>query len=460
MHRLAITIIFLVAFFLLFHRLGANYLSNFDEAFYAVIAKEVVNSGNWTTFTFGHERFFAVSPFYLWLQAFLFKIFGPSELAVRFFAALSSFTTILSIVYYFLIKGKLKRGIVAALILLSTPKFLFLSRSGNLDATLTLFTTLSLLLFYAGLTSVRFLPLAGVASAFAFLSKGLFGLFPLATFLLYIVLFKRKLLFNKWLYFCLCIFLALILPWQMLQIARHGYSFINGFYGGYMVTKLGWQPFFSYFWWGSGLWQGMKLWFPLSLLAIFISFINKNLCNNNRFFIFSIFFYLFILSLIRTHNDWYLMPIYPILAILLGTTLVYFISRYHNFTFVIACLALACFQIVYYRNQFFVPQTTDAQVMMIKEAENLSVPGSPILLDDFYYPVAMYYSDRPIIRLRANRDPGAAISSSALDNYLAKGSLLLTNTTTADSAKRATKYPLILKKVHGELILFGLEKEP
>lgn len=447
----------LIIFFatvLFFHHLGVNFLVSFDEAFYAVIAKEVINSNHWLTFTFGGEKFFAVSPLYIWLEAVWFKLFSPTEFGVRFFSAASSLLTVSLLGVYFLKRKKPVAAVISGIVLLSSIKFLFLSRTGNVDALLTFFTTLSILLFLPP-HNLKKIILGGLFSGLAFLTKGLFGLFPLVAAFVYSFFYDRKnclpLFFSG-----LGAFFLVTIPWHVVQIAQHGENFLQGFYGGYMATKIGSMPFLDRFWWGSGLWQGMKLWLPIGFVAVLYTMLKISLWKRVRFFVFSIALYLSTLSFVQTHNDWYLMPLYPLFAIIighLGSDLKHTKGLTLTLTLILFT-AITLFHLIYYHQQYFVPQTTDAQVMMIKEANIRSNPDTPILLDDFYFPVAVFYSTKPIVKLRTNRDPTAAIGEETLNTNLLKGSLVLTSTVTVESLKRASHYPLILEKAHGELLLY------
>lgn len=456
--KLLTIFILLLGIFPFFFRLGDNYLTNFDEAFYGVIAKEVAQNNSWFQFTFAHELFFAVSPLYIWLTAAWFRFFGISEFGVRFFAAFSSLLTVLSGFIFFLKKKYLLSGFIYALVLLSTVKFLFLSRTGNLDATLTLFTTLSFLFFLEAWRKPWYILYGGFFSGLAFLTKSLFGIIPLMVYFLYALFAKRRL--NKRLLFLgLGVFLAVVLPWNSIEIYHFGSQFVQGFYGGYMSTKIGSVPFSSRLWWGSGLWQGMKLWLPISLVAFIYLFKKEKNKMLLKFCLLTIILYCLVLSLIQYHNDWYLMPLYPLLAMIIGEAIFHLESDLKVFKglTLIFTVTIALFHLIHYQTQYFIPQTTDAQVMMVKEANRRSTPGKPILLDDFYYPVAIFYSNLPIVRLRANRDPQAALFPPNLNTHLSQGSLLLTNTTTVETVKAVSEYPLVLEKAHGELLLFRPE---
>ena len=63
LHKLIIfLILFIISFFTIFNTISFSPIRLFDEAFYAVIAKEMLQHGNMLILTFGGERFFAASP--------------------------------------------------------------------------------------------------------------------------------------------------------------------------------------------------------------------------------------------------------------------------------------------------------------------------------------------------------------------------------------------------------------
>ncbi len=451
--------IFFLAIVLLFFHLGRTYLVSFDEAYYAVMAKEMVKNHDPLTLTFGGEKFFAASPMYIWLEALWFKFLGVSEFGVRFFSAASSFLLLLAVYYYLKITKVPEIFPIVFLVLFSIPKFLYLSRIGNVDATLTLFTTVSFLA--AELAIIKAMPkmllLWGTSAALAFYTKGIFGLFPIATLLLFILIFRRSLLRSKYLYLGLLIFFLFIIPWNFFQIYINGKDFLQGFYGGYMATKFAPISLYNRFWWFASLWQAMKLWFPVSLFILLYGIYSKNLRSRMLFLVFAILLYCSLLSFVRTQNDWYLMPVYPLFAMVIACVF-YTFFQLPRFThlkpfFLAFIVIIAVFQDVHYFNQYVLPQTTDAQVNILRRAEEISKPGQPILLDDYYFPVATFYSSQSIIALRANRDPSAAVPAELLNKKLSQGSVVLSNSTTLESLRMASVYSLVIEKEIGELIL-------
>lgn len=444
--------------FLLFFKLGNNYLVSFDEGFYAVMVKEIVKSGNWLHFTFGGENFFAASPLYIWFTALWFSFFGPSEFGVRFFAALSSFGTVMIVYLFFYARKNSTSAIIASIILLSSIKFLYISRVGNFDATLTLFTTSCLILFFLSTKKPVLFILACGITGLAFLTKGPFGLFPLCSLIIFMIWEKKIFIRPNEVMKGILAFLAVILPWHIAEYILFGKSFVTGYYGGHILTKIATTSILERFWWIGSLWQGTKFWFIIGVLSFMYALMKAKSKKEMAYFSIAILFYCFILSLLQTKNDWYLMPIYPLWAI----TIAYFFSRILTHTktsirslIIIFLVFIAIIQDIYYYKQFFVPQTTDAQVALVRYAESVAPPNSPILLDDFYYPVAMYYSDNPIIRLRANRDNSAAIPADILNEYLSKNSPVLSSSSTVETLMQSSTYNLKVVKTIGDLLLLS-----
>lgn len=450
----SLCLVVILALFLLFYRLGSTYLVSFDEAFYGVMAKEMASNNTWHTITFDGGAFFGASPLYIWLEALWFKLFGISEFGARFFSAVSSLGTGILVYWYFARRTQYIQGILAVLVLFSTIKFLYISRVGNLDATLTFLTTVSLFLWQSGLQNPRYFLYAGIAMGLAFLTKGFFGLWPLATITTYSVLFQHPFLRSRELGRSVIVFLLVVLPWSILQTMLYGTLYIKNYFLGYMGGKIGSLPLEQQFWWAGELLQGMKLWLPVALVVLVGILLSRRLRDKIRFFVIAVLVYLFALSLLQTHFDWYLMPLYPISALLIGEALGMIQGRFSRRAVLSGVAVLAVAHLTHYQHLFIVPQTTDAQVAMVREADRIAPPGTSILLDDYYFPVAKFYTNRPINHLRANRDAQAGIDDATLNNHLAQGSVLLTNTYTQNSVKKLSRYRPELIHSHGELLLY------
>jgi len=205
-------------FFLLFD-LGKGSLASWDEAIYAVVAKEIVQSGNWLHLTFGGQPWCDRPPLCLWATACFFKCFGIHEFSARLFSALCGLGA--GIVTYLLGARLFNRwiGLWGALVLLSSSDFLHFSRLGMMDAPLTFFISLSMYFFWLGRERRRYLVFSGIAIGLALLAKGLiaFFVFPI----LWIYCFwagELEVLGRSTYWIGVMIAVAIALPWNVYEM--------------------------------------------------------------------------------------------------------------------------------------------------------------------------------------------------------------------------------------------------
>ena len=78
----------------LFFGLGLSFLDP-DEGLYGAIAREMVQRGDWVTPRFNGFPYLEKPPLLFWLTALTFRLFGPSEWAVRLWSVLPALGTVL-----------------------------------------------------------------------------------------------------------------------------------------------------------------------------------------------------------------------------------------------------------------------------------------------------------------------------------------------------------------------------
>ena len=128
--------------------LGGRDLWDIDEGMHAVIAQNMLVTGDWVTPVFNGEAFLDKPPLFNWLTALSFLVFGATEFAARLPAALAGLGTVL--VTYGLARrlyGK-ATGLVAGIVLATSLEMIIVSRIVQYDVPFILFTTLALY-FYA-----------------------------------------------------------------------------------------------------------------------------------------------------------------------------------------------------------------------------------------------------------------------------------------------------------------------
>ncbi|UOG75835.1 glycosyltransferase family 39 protein [Hymenobacter tibetensis] len=178
--------------------LGGLTLRHWDEARLGVNAIEMAQSNKWliTTFGFKPDLWNTKPPLMIWLQAGLIQLLGPTEWAVRLPAALAALATI-GLLYWFMAKFMRRPlgGLLAGIVLVSSQGFLgqHHGHAGDYDALLTLMQLvvgLSVLLLLET-KQRRWWVGVGVGLIMATLTKGVAVLLPLPGMALYCLAQRR-----------------------------------------------------------------------------------------------------------------------------------------------------------------------------------------------------------------------------------------------------------------------------
>ena len=209
--------------------LGHRRLANPDEGRYSEISREMAATGDFVTPRLNGLKYFEKPPLQYWASAIAFKVFGENEFTARLYTALCGIGCILLIAY----TGKRvfdeETGVLAGIVMLSTPFFMAMTGIVTLDMGLNFWMTLAVCAFVisqhvtADPSRRHWLWAAWAATAAAVLSKGLIGIvFPAAALFLYCLVQRdfRMLLKLEWLR-GLLIFFAIATPWFVLVSLRN-----------------------------------------------------------------------------------------------------------------------------------------------------------------------------------------------------------------------------------------------
>ncbi len=161
--------------------LGVRPLVAPDEPRYGIIAAEMAESGAWFSLRMAGFHYYEKPPLGMWLMGASISIFGETALAIRLPSAIA--TGITALVAGWLVARITARrdlGIAAFLVQTTMLGPLVLGSVASLDPIFSAFVALTLGAFYGACTStgrarLLWLALAGIASALAFLTKGLLG---------------------------------------------------------------------------------------------------------------------------------------------------------------------------------------------------------------------------------------------------------------------------------------------
>lgn len=311
---------------LLFWKLGAASLNDWDEAIYAQVAKEIVNGGDWLTLHWGYTPWFHKPPLFMWVTAFFFQVFDVSEFWARAASALAGFGLVGCT---YLIARRLYNhyaGLLTVVVLLTNYTFIHFSRFGTTDVALTLFIYIAIYA-YISMHQGNQRAWLGIWSAIAgaFMVKGVAGLSVAIAIALTLLLTNRyrQALRSRPFWLGFGIALLIVLPWHCAMLAIHGQAFIDQYFLYHVVARStggleGNEG--GIFFYVDTLAQRFFPWIYLLPIALFQQL------KQPRKYMQSPGFVLLVLvavvfggfSLAGTKLSWYIIPIYPALAIWIG----------------------------------------------------------------------------------------------------------------------------------------------
>jgi len=213
-----------VAAGIIFGRAGQGILANYDDCYYAQKAKEMLQGGDWLTPHFaGHVRL-DNPPLFLWMIAAGFRIFGMVKLGAVFVSAAAGVASVLLLV-------RLARRLgfdpfeawIAGAILLTTQYFLKYAQHAMMDVVLTLFFLGALDAYLSaeeGKLSgwVRL----GVFTGLGVLLKSVLGLFPWIVVLLHRFTVRgRPALYERGPWIAAAAAAVVAVPWFAYQYTTH-----------------------------------------------------------------------------------------------------------------------------------------------------------------------------------------------------------------------------------------------
>lgn len=316
----------LSAFFLFFD-LGKGSLASWDEAIYATVAKELIQSGDWFHLTLGGSPWVDKPPLSIWATALCYHFFGINEFAARFYSAFMGLGSVF--VTYLLGRALLSRwvGFMGALVLLSSSHFIHFARFGMMDAPLTFFISLALYFFWLGREKNRFLILSGVAIGLALMTKGFAAFFIFPIVWIYCLLSQEMEVLGRSSYWIgIMIAVAIALPWHLWELFIHRSIFVNEvfvkhLFGRTLTALEGHKG--NYYFYIRTLVNKYHPWVLVGIVSgpLFLFKAIRERTSESIFLSVWIFFILSALTLIQTKLNWYILPIYPALSLTVGAVL-------------------------------------------------------------------------------------------------------------------------------------------
>ena len=318
-----------IGFLVLFFHLGARDLWEPDETRYAVVAREMRETGNWVLPHLNGEVYAEKPPLFFWLvNLSTFFGYADNEVTNRLPSALAGLITIL---LTFLFGERLfntRVGFLSGLVLTTCFLFPQLSRWMMLDSLLTLFFLLTLFCFYLGYEKEkrrrRYYVLAGLFIGLGVLTKGPIAYLPILIFLI-VGFFQEglKKFWNRDLLLGCLLSLVVVLIWSIPAFLTGGKDYFEWllFQQAVQTYAKGGshfhpQPFIFYF-----------IRFPIEffpwivfLPSAFFLGLRKARDKRKELLFLSIWFLFIFLffTLAKGKKDNYLLPLYPAAALIVG----------------------------------------------------------------------------------------------------------------------------------------------
>jgi 4-amino-4-deoxy-L-arabinose transferase-like glycosyltransferase len=334
-----------LCFVLYFVNLGQWDLWNPDEPRYAEVSREMVNRGDWILMHRNGDLYTDKPPFFFWAVGFSsFFWQGVTPFSVRFPSALFGTLTVL---LTFFIGRRLyssRTGFLSGLILATSVQFAHLSTRGNIDTTLTFFTTASILCFLRWYQlrpegerfpeRMKGLSFYGyyISMAVATLAKGPVGfILPLAVTLLFLLVQKEwRAIKRLRLLPGMLLFIAIVLAWYFPAVLKGGKYYLNETllhhsFDRFAIGSSHIRPIYYYFYNFPADFLPWIIFLPAAMVYGF----SKAMAPKRKEFLFLMVWFVFIFlffTLSKGKRGLYLLPLFPAASVMIGKLWEDFIS--------------------------------------------------------------------------------------------------------------------------------------
>jgi 4-amino-4-deoxy-L-arabinose transferase-like glycosyltransferase len=303
------------------------------EAYVAVTAREMVNSGNWVMPFFNGEPRLQKTPLSYWLTAAAAKAAGSvNSFVVRLPSAVLAVLSAVAIFYFVSDQLGMRIAALSSLIWSTSLCYIRYSHTGRPEMALTAFVAIAMLSFYSAVKAqsrqkqVFYILVFWLSFSFAMLAKGpapLPLIFPALFF--YFTVFRRWRLIGKLLPIAgVILFLLIFLPWPIAVLMKFPQAagiwkneFLGRAAGEYAAGS---KPFYYYF--GTMFVHSLPFsaFIPLAIIAPFYQIWEKK-----REAMFYMWFWfiagVLVMSVCGGKRQHYILPLMPAMAVLTGIIL-------------------------------------------------------------------------------------------------------------------------------------------
>ncbi len=215
--------------------LPLNPIADGDPAFYGMIARNILSSGDWLTL---HHRLMPLidkPPLTFWIMSLSFAALGTAEWVLHLWHTVLALALVSATYALARLALPRRQAVLSTLVLVVSVEFFYESLVPRQDIPLTLFVTLAVYgyLRWEHQGRLSSLLLSWLAAALAVLTKGIIGLaLPALIVALHLVIDRPRLP-----RFALSaagagavVFLAVAIPWFLTGAVRQGHLFIDAFF--------------------------------------------------------------------------------------------------------------------------------------------------------------------------------------------------------------------------------------
>jgi len=305
-------------------------LAHPDEGRYSEISREMAASGDWVTPRLNGIKYFEKPPLQYWASAAAFRLFGESPFTARIYTALAGLLALAAVGYTARRLAGADAALLAVGVLLSSPYFLGMGGVVTLDMGLAAWTTVAVCAFLLAAAGPpgerrRWMLLAWAGMALAVLSKGLIGIvFPAAAVFLHCLVHRdwRLLARMEWARGA-ALFLAITVPWFALVSAANPefprFFFVHEHFERFLTKSHRREEPWWYFW--PILFAGFLPWMLALVPAALEGWRREAAAAGfpwRRFALLWSGFILLFFSASGSKLPAYILPVFPVFALVLG----------------------------------------------------------------------------------------------------------------------------------------------
>jgi 4-amino-4-deoxy-L-arabinose transferase-like glycosyltransferase len=354
-----------ISYFALFHHLDRLPMHLWDESSYALNAQAMLENGNFIELYLldKPDLYNSKPPFAIWCMAFGIHFFGFTEIGVRIASA--SFALLTILLLFGLGLKLFKNGLYALampLVLLSSLGYVneHIARTGDTDSILAFWITAQCVCFYVYTLSNSnkrnwYLLSSAVCIVMGCLTKGMAGLTALPGIITWLFISKsQKHFFSSWAFYTgVVLFMVMIGGYYFIRNwLTPGYldAVMNFEVGGRLLQQEFLNPEYRpfYYFYQSMVADGrLSTWiFILPVSVGYILYAAKSETQQlGTFLIVALLGVSFSLAFSSTKLFWYDAPLYPLIAGVIGVSIVLLLEQTHPHLF---WLFLAIFSWPYY----------------------------------------------------------------------------------------------------------------